>query len=159
MPLNNGHQAPTMMVFIFPCNLHAQQINALHGSLKVQKMKRQILELVRPPFQSGNNVGIISTRGLSHLGACAERSEKAERAPSNLYCENTTSISPQVAQPAADEGSRTGLKGSLLTGLLHDPSNAATPAGSSDDSPFSARPPKIGSRNAGTESMPLSRYF
>lgn len=119
----------------------------------------RILELVRPPFQSGNNVGIISTRGLSHLGACAERSEKAERAPSNLYCENTTSISPQVAQPAADEGSRTGLKGSLLTGLLHDPSNAATPAGSSDDSPFSARPPKMGSRNAGTESMPLSRYF
>lgn len=119
----------------------------------------RILELARPPFQSGNNMGIILTRGLSHLGACAERLEKVERAPSNLYCDNITSISPQVAQPAADEGSRTGLKGSLLTGLLHDPGNTATPAGSSDDSPFSVRPPKMGSRNAGTESMPLPGYF
>lgn len=106
----------------------------------------------------------VAMRGLSHLGACAERAEKAEKASATIPRENITSCSPQLAQPAADEGSRTGLKGSILAGLLdnagllHDASNP-TPAGSSGGPPPSARQQKMPSWNAGSDSIPPSRYL
>jgi hypothetical protein len=117
------------------------------------------LEHVRP---TQINAG-VALRGLSHLGACAERAEKAEKASATISRENITSCSPQLAQPAADEGSRTG-KGSILAGLLdnagllHDPSNP-TPAGSSGGPPPSGRQQKMPSWNAGSDSTPPSRYL
>lgn len=106
------------------------------------------------------NIG-VPMRGLSYFGSFAER---AERAPSTIPRENITSSSPQLAQPAADEGSRSGLKCSLLAGLLdsagllHDPSNR-TPAGSSGDPPLSGRQPKMPSGNGGSDPILPSRYW
>lgn len=105
------------------------------------------------PSQINNGV---SMRGLSHLGSFAERAERA------IPRENITPSGPQLPQPAADEGSRSGLKGSLLAGLLdsagllHDPSNLS-PAGSSGGPPLSGRQPKAPSGNGGSDPIPPSR--
>lgn len=104
-------------------------------------------------------------RGLSHLGACAERAERAERAEkasAAVSRENNNLGNPQLARPAADEGSRTGLKASPLAGLLnsagllHNPATP-TPAGSSGGPPLTPRRPKMSSRSGGSDSMLPSR--
>lgn len=112
------------------------------------------------PSQISTGVGM---RGISHLGACAERAEKIERTLAMPSRENNATGNPQLDRPAADEGSRTGLKGSLLAGLLdnagllHD-RTTPNPAGSSGCPPLTPQHQKAPNQNGGSEPiLPSSR--
>ncbi|XP_073384989.1 uncharacterized protein [Physcomitrium patens] len=113
------------------------------------------------PSQINTGVGM---RGISHLGACAERAERTDRTLVVPPRENNVAGSSQLDQPAADEGSRTGLKHSVLAGLLdnagllHHDRTAPYPAGSSGCPPLAPQHQKSQNQNGGSESMiPLSR--
>lgn len=113
------------------------------------------------PSQINTGVGM---RGISHLGACAERAEKTERSLPIPSRENNVVGNPQLDRPAADEGSRTGLKNSVLAGLLdnagllHHDRSTPNPAGSSGCPPLAPQNQKTPNHNGGSESMlPSSR--
>jgi len=108
------------------------------------------------PAQISTGAGM---RGISHLGACAERAEKIERTLALPTRENNATGNAQ----AADEGSRTGLKGSILAGLLdnagllHHDRTTPNPAGSSGCPPLTPQHQKAPHQNGGSESLLPSR--
>ncbi|CAM6010749.1 unnamed protein product, partial [Sphagnum balticum] len=85
----------------------------------------------------GTNSGQLQVPSrMTHLGACAEREAERTRETAAVSIREHTGIlsPPIITRPAADEGSRTGLKGSPLVGLINNSSaggNAPVPAGSS----------------------------
>ncbi|CAK9275940.1 unnamed protein product [Sphagnum jensenii] len=89
----------------------------------------------------GTNSGQLQVPSrMTHLGACAEREAERTRETAAVSIREHTGIlsPPIITRPAADEGSRTGLKGSALVGLLSNSSaggNAPVPAGSSGPPP------------------------
>lgn len=103
-------------------------------------------------------------RGISHLGACAERAEKIERTLAMPSREINATGNPQLDRPAADEGSRTGLKNSLLAGLLdnagllHHDRSTPNPAGSSGCPPLTPQHQKPPNQNGGSEPVLPSRF-
>lgn len=114
------------------------------------------------PSQINTGVGM---RGISHLGACAERAERTDRTLVVPPRENNVAGSSQLDQPAADEGSRTGLKHSVLAGLLdnagllHHDRTAPYPAGSSGCPPLAPQHQKSQNQNGGSESMIPLRWI
>jgi len=89
----------------------------------------------------GTNSGQLQVPSrMTHLGACAEREAERTRETAAVSIREHTGIlsPPIITRPAADEGSRTGLKGSPLVGLISNSSaggNAPVPAGSSGPPP------------------------
>ncbi|CAK9220890.1 unnamed protein product [Sphagnum troendelagicum] len=101
---------------------------------------------------SNNNSGLQMPPRISHLGACAEKEERAAAAAA--VSRENTQTSPPIMQPAADEGSRTGIKGSPLIGLINN-NNSATPvhAGSSGGPPPLPRGPTNCTPSGGSDSL------
>lgn len=109
-----------------------------------------------PPrlLPSNNNSGLQVPPRISRLGACAEREERAAAAAAAAVSRENTQMSPPITQPAADEGSRTGIKGSPLIGLINN-NNPATPvpAGSSGGPPPLPRGPTNCTPSGGSDSL------
>jgi hypothetical protein len=103
---------------------------------------------------SNNNSGLQVPPRISRLGACAEREEKAAAAAAAAVSRENTQMSPPIMQPAADEGSRTGIKGSPLIGLINN-NNSATPvpAGSSGGPPPLPQGPTNCTPSGGLDSL------
>ncbi|CAK9222049.1 unnamed protein product [Sphagnum jensenii] len=101
---------------------------------------------------SNNNSGLQVPPRISRLGACAEKEERAAAAAA--VSRENTQTSPPITQPAADEGSRTGIKGSPLIGLINN-NNSATPvpAGSSGGPPPLPRGPTNCTPSGGSDSL------
>jgi len=101
---------------------------------------------------SNNNSGLQVPPRISRLGACAEKEERAAAAAA--VSRENTQTSPPITQPAADEGSRTGIKGSPLIGLINS-NNSATPvpAGSSGGPPPLPQGPTNCTPSGGSDSL------
>ncbi|CAM6031581.1 unnamed protein product [Sphagnum compactum] len=99
---------------------------------------------------SNNNSGLQVPPRISRLGACAEREERAAAAAAAAAAvsRENTQMSPPIMRPAADEGSRTGIKGSPLIGLINNINSATpVPAGSSGGPPPLPQGPTNSSRH------------
>lgn len=131
-----------------------------HNNTKPEVSQRQVKKQPYRPAQINTGAGM---RGISHLGACAERAEKIERTLAMPSRENNGTGNPQIDRTAADEGSRTGLKNSFLAGLLdtagllHHDRPTPNPAGSSGCPPLTPQHQKAPNQNGGSESMLPSR--
>lgn len=134
----------------------------LQHNSKPEVSQRQVKTKQQPYRPSQINTG-AGMRGISHLGACAERADKIERTIPMPSRENNATGYPQLDRPAADEGSRTGLKSSVLAGLLdnagllHHDRTTPNPAGSSGCPPLTPQHQKTPNQNGGSESMLPSR--
>lgn len=103
---------------------------------------------------SNNNSGLQVPPRISRLGACAEKEERAAAAAAAVVSRENTQTSPPITQPAADEGSRTGIKGSPLIGLINNNNSASpVPAGSSGGSPPLPRGPTNCTPSGGSDSL------
>jgi hypothetical protein len=101
-------------------------------------------------LQHSNSSGLQLPR-ISHLGACAEREERVAAAVISSR-DNNSGMSPPITRPAADEGSRTGLKGSPFVGLINNPATPVVPAGSNGP-PLLPRRPMNSTLSGGSEPM------
>lgn len=139
-PASNNNPWMPQLVPDIPRNSKRASPRGLHinaGLHLPQQIPQQIGQFM------GQQVGQQPAR-ISHLGACAEREERLAIASR----ENT--LVPPISRPAADEGSRTGLKGSPLAGLINTTA-APTPAESSGPPPTPRRP-KNSSWSGGSDS-------
>jgi hypothetical protein len=100
-------------------------------------------------LQHSNSSGLQLPR-ISHLGACAEREERAAAAVISSR-DNNSGMSPPITRPAADEGSRTGLKGSPFVGLINNPATPVVPAGSNGPPPLLPWRPMNSNLSGGSE--------
>jgi len=107
-------------------------------------------------LQHSNSSGLQLPR-ISHLGACAEREERAAAAVVSSR-DNNSGMSPPITRPAADEGSRTGLKGSPFVGLINNPATPVVPAGSNGPPPLLPWRPMNSNLSGGSEpTLPPTR--
>lgn len=133
----------------------------LQHSIKPEVSQRPVKK--QQPYRPAQISTGAGMRGISHLGACAERAEKIERTLAMPSRENNATGNTPLDRPAADEGSRTGLKQSLLAGLLdnagllHHDRTTPNPAGSSGCPPLTPQHQKAPNQNGGSESMLPSR--
>ncbi|KAL2608757.1 hypothetical protein R1flu_027330 [Riccia fluitans] len=102
-------------------------------------------------------------RPRPHLGAAApgrlsQHGMSSERPSPSLGVEHD--MAPAIAPPAADEGSRTGMKGSPLGGLLNSvqPTQATTGVSSGPSSHIAPRRPKVSSHSGVANSMISARH-
>ncbi|KAG6550065.1 hypothetical protein Mapa_008021 [Marchantia paleacea] len=107
--------------------------------------------LSKKPERPRPNVGTTTPGRLSHLGQTSERAS----APGREH-----DMTPVIVPPAADEGSRTGIKGSPLGGLLNtvQPTQATAGVTSGPATHNTSRRLKVSCHSAGSDSMIPARH-